>query len=90
MNLNYLKKQVLLSLLFTLFSCVLNSQIYTINQGGTVLTCNGIFLDAGGLGNYSNNENYTFTICSASGGPISLDFTGLPFQVETNFDFLNK
>ncbi|HQV39014.1 MAG TPA: PKD domain-containing protein, partial [Flavobacteriales bacterium] len=44
---------------------------------GTTNTCVGAFLDSGGEGasGYSNNENYTYTVCpDAPGGAISLSF----------------
>ena len=63
---------------------------YLISQGGTITGCGGTLYDSGGQnGNYSNGENSTMTFCSSSGGIIALDFSAFPFQVETNFDFLN-
>ena len=44
---------------------------------GTASTCVGAFLDSGGQGasGYSNNENYTYTLCpDAPGGAISLTY----------------
>lgn len=41
------------------------SQTISINQGGTVSTCNATFTDSdASAGNYNPNENYTITICS--------------------------
>ena len=51
---------------------------------GTASTCTGAFLDSGGQGasGYSNNENYTYTLCpSTPGGAISLNF--LTFTLST-------
>src|SRR5262245_61002403 len=44
---------------------------------GTVSTCVGAFLDSGGEGatGYSNNEDYTYTICPDNpGDAISINF----------------
>ncbi|MCC6937748.1 MAG: PKD domain-containing protein, partial [Flavobacteriales bacterium] len=52
---------------------------------GTSNTCVGAFLDSGGQGasGYSNNEDYTYTICpDTPGGAISLNF--LTFNLATN------
>ncbi len=51
---------------------------------GTTNTCAGAFLDSGGQGasGYSNNEDYTYTICpDAVGGAISLSF--ITFNLST-------
>mgnify|MGYP001283875623 CR=1 FL=1 len=61
----------------------------TFGQGypifnGTSNTCAGAFLDSGGegAGGYSNNEDYTYTICpDAPGGAISLNF--ITFNLST-------
>ncbi|MBS1548090.1 MAG: PKD domain-containing protein, partial [Bacteroidetes bacterium] len=60
-----------------------SGQAFSINNGGTS-TCTGAFLDSGGQGasGYSNNENYTYTICpDAAGGAISLNF--ITFNLST-------
>ena len=56
-------------------------------QDGTFNQCNGVFFDSGGPASYSNNENYTITICSDSGDDtaIQLDFT---FDTQANADIL--
>lgn len=46
------------------------AQTYNISQGGTVSTCAGTFYDAGGTGNYANNEDYTITFCPATAGQV--------------------
>ncbi|MFP4847288.1 PKD domain-containing protein [Winogradskyella sp. PE311] len=47
-----------------------------IMQNGIINTCSGILYDSGGeLSNYSNNENYTLTICpDQSDARLKLDF----------------
>ena len=61
MNQSFTIKHSILLMYLTIISFALSAQNYTINQGGTVITCNGVFLDAGGFGNYSNNENFNIT-----------------------------
>ncbi|MGB2316741.1 MAG: proprotein convertase P-domain-containing protein, partial [Flavobacteriaceae bacterium] len=67
--------------------CV-ETPIYTITDG-TIETCNGIFYDSGGAdNNYSDSENYTFTICpDTEGQVIQLDFTS--FEIQANTDILS-
>lgn len=49
--------------------------------------CGGTFRDNGGAGNYTNNQNRTFTLCpSTPGSKVSVTFTS--FNLENNFDFL--
>ena len=63
-----------------------DAQQVTTSSGGTVYTCNGIFMDDGGtLGNYNDNQNYVFTICPDSAHLINIDFTA--FDVD-NSDYL--
>ncbi|MBK8613997.1 MAG: PKD domain-containing protein [Flavobacteriales bacterium] len=55
---------------------LVNAQPFVIFNG-TDNTCVGAFLDSGGQGGsgYSNNEDYTYTICpDLAGNAISLDF----------------
>lgn len=45
------------------------------NSGDTVYTNSGTFWDAGGLANYSANEQWTVWFCSNNGNPITFDFS---------------
>lgn len=67
-----------------LFFLVFASGIYAHAQG-----CGTVFTDTGGTtGNYSNNENITWSICPSNPGDfVSLSFTS--FDLENNVDFLN-
>ena len=63
----------------------------TYNMSNTTINgCSGTFYDPGGTGDYASSTTLiTMTFCSSTADEINLDFTGLPFQVETSFDFLN-
>jgi hypothetical protein len=62
------------------------SQNYNMSNG-TVSTCSGTFYDSGGTGNYNNNQNFTYTICSSiAGGKVRAAFTA--FNLEANYDYL--
>jgi hypothetical protein len=77
---------VLISLVLS--TSLLNAQSYLISQGGTITTCNGTLYDSGGsTGQYSNNEDYTITICSSTGGVITLFFSVFNLESAT-FDNL--
>jgi large repetitive protein len=62
------------------------------NNGQTINTCKGLFLDSGGgssgaCGEYATNENRTMTFCSPTPGkPIRISF--LWWEIETNWDYL--
>lgn len=62
------------------------AQDFIIEDGETVDTCEGTFYDTGGAtGNYSANENITYTICSDDpNGVLTVDFTS--WQVEGGWD----
>ena len=49
-----------------------------VMQNGSTSVCSGTFVDAGGFGDYSANENFTYTICpSTPGQAVELDFSDI-------------
>jgi subtilisin-like proprotein convertase family protein len=54
-----------------------------IIQNGSITTCSGFFLDSGGeFANYSDNENFVFTICpDSTEGRVKLDFQNFATQL---------
>lgn len=57
-------------------------------KNGSMVACRGLFYDSGGeTGNYTNNENLTFTIypCYA-GQAVAVEFT--EFSTESGYDYL--
>ena len=57
-----------------------------VNSGSSSV-CSGTFSDQGGAGNYSDNLNQTFTLCSSvPGSHVQIDFSS--FDLELNRDFL--
>ncbi len=53
----------------------------------TVTACSGFFVDAGGPQNkYLNSENWTYTIQSPNGNPITISFSS--FSTESGYDKL--
>ena len=85
------KRLLILSfILFTLVNFSAFGQTYNMANGTFTPACSGTFYDPGGFGNYADNIGLiTMTFCSGSGDEVVLDFIGFPFQVETNYDFLN-
>jgi gliding motility-associated-like protein len=72
-----------LVLLFSiLFSVSLTAQVFVIEDGVTVNTCSGTFVDTGGAtGSYSGNESITYVICPETAGQlVQLDFTAFATQ----------
>ncbi len=62
------------------------SQNFTMSNGSGS-GCVGNFLDPGGSGNYSNNQNITYTFCTSSpGSQLVFNFTA--FNIENSWDFL--
>lgn len=56
--------------------------VYSMSSG-TVVTCGGVFYDAGGPNaNYPNNENRTMTFTSASGQYLQFAFNGSAFGID--------
>ena len=67
-----------LVLLFSiLFSVSLTAQVFVMEDGVTVNSCTGIFVDSGGdNGPYSSNESFTYTICPENAGQfVRLQFS---------------
>ena len=51
-------------------------------QNGKFTQCSGVLFDSGGNSDYSNNENYTITICPQTAGQFTkLDFTTFNTQI---------
>lgn len=72
---------------FLLSLCTVNAQTYTMGDTNSipatgVVTCGGTFVDSGGAGSYSNNENSTALFTSSNGGRLVFNFTS--FDVEEN------
>ena len=72
-----------LVLLFSiLFSVSLTAQVFVIEDGVTINSCSGTFVDTGGAtGPYSGNESITYVICPETAGQlVQLDFTAFATQ----------
>ena len=71
-----------IGLLVPLLATLSHAQVFEIGNA-QVSTCAGAFLDSGGQGasGYSNNEDYTYTICpDAPGAAISVNFVTAQFS----------
>jgi gliding motility-associated-like protein len=80
--------KLILALVFSFFLNGIFAQTYLISTGGTINACAGSFTDAGGSGNYANNETYTMTFCSGASNEIAFDFSNFPFGLQANNDVL--
>ena len=72
-----------LVLLFSiLLSVSLSAQVFVIEDGVTINSCSGTFVDSGGeTGPYSANESITYVICPETAGQlVQLDFTAFATQ----------
>jgi len=73
-------------------NCSSGSSVYSTTQNLTtspsiVTTCSGTWMDSGSnTANYSNNENYTFTIAPTGASSVSVTF--ISFGLENSYDFL--
>lgn len=75
-------RSLMLSLLFSFFCLTAGAQYYLISDG-SVVSCDGFFLDSGGnLGNYGPNESYTVSICpdGSTGTHTRLRFSGVDLK----------
>ena len=78
--------KTLLSAFFGLVSCIAFAQDINM-QNGTFTRCSGVLFDSGGNSVYSDNENYTLTICPQNAGQSTkLEFT--TFDTQANTDIL--
>jgi len=81
--------RTLLFLIMLSVSLLTFAQSYEIDayNGQTISTCSGAVYDSDQSGDYSNNEDYSITICSANAGEqIQIVFE---FITELNFDYLD-
>ncbi len=88
-------KEVYIALVCLFLSISIYSQTYTLGpgiSGTTINTCSGTFYDSGGpSGDYSDDENYSVTLCSNESNQIRLDFTSwnVENQASCSFDVMN-
>ncbi|NQZ37966.1 MAG: PKD domain-containing protein, partial [Crocinitomicaceae bacterium] len=85
------KLLIILVLLLSMAS-VSHSQTFVMSNSNGDTGCSGTFSDPGGTGggvtgDYSNNANFTYTICpSTPGSQLQMNFTS--FFLEDSYDFL--
>ncbi len=48
--------------------------------------CTGSIMDSGGAGNYSNSENWTYTVAPTNAATVSITFNS--FGLEANYDYV--
>jgi gliding motility-associated-like protein len=75
-----MKKIILLfSILFSVSS---TAQVFVIDDGVTINSCTGLFVDSGGeTGSYSGDESFTYTICPENAGQlVQIDFSAFATQ----------
>ena len=66
---------------------ITDNDSFIITNGVTDATCHGTFLDNGGFGNYSNNQNLVYTLCPDTPTKDIL-LTLNSFDVEDGYDYL--
>lgn len=85
-----IKNKSIFFFIVVFFYCgsIVFSQTYNIPASGTQSynTCSGNFYDAGGGGNYSNNESGIITFCSNAGNCVRVTFSS--FNIESSWDYL--
>ncbi|MDA9126566.1 T9SS type B sorting domain-containing protein [Flavobacteriaceae bacterium] len=65
-----------------LFSVSSTAQVFVIEDGVTINSCTGLFVDSGGeTGSYSGNESFTYIICPENAGQfVKLNFSAFATQ----------
>ncbi|MBI1836816.1 MAG: gliding motility-associated C-terminal domain-containing protein [Flavobacteriia bacterium] len=82
----YEVRHIFIILLVLTFKISVHSQVNMGNSGSSS-GCSGVFFDQGGAGDYSNNLNQTYTLCSdIPGEHVQIDFSA--FNLEAFGDFL--
>ncbi len=67
----------------TAMATIVDDDALVMTNGGSVTSCDDIFLDPGGVSNYGNNLNVTYTICpDTPNNYVSVDFS--IFDVASN------
>ena len=60
---------------------IIDNDAVIMTDGGTSTQCGLVFFDSGGLGNYGNNRDETFTICpDGANDYVAVDFTSFDVQ----------